>query len=125
MYGVCVTKSQNIIPILPEKVISHDPLLRSYLMPVLNSLFFYDKIFLLRQKKAIKSNKKYKNTTNLIFINLKFIDIRFMNLRFIDIRFINSRFIKIRFIKLNLFAYFQKKSLRWKCWFYQTSKSII
>ena len=54
--------------------------------------------------KAPKSTKKYKNTTNLRFINLrfidlKFIDIRFINLRFIDIRFINLRFIDIRFIK--------------------------
>ena len=53
-----------------------------------------------RDQKVPKSTKKYKNTTNLRFINLKFIDIRFINLKFIDIRFINLRFIDIRFIKL-------------------------
>ena len=59
--------------------------------------FFYDKISQVQKsttriqgtKKAPKSTKKYKNTTNLRFIDLKFINLRFINLKFIDIRFIN------------------------------------
>ena len=50
-----------------------------------------------KEYKAPKSTKKYKNTTNLRFINLRFIDIRFINLRFIDME------------KSNLSAYFRKK----------------
>ena len=53
-----------------------------------------------KEYKGPKSTKKYKNTTNLRFINSKFIDIRFINLKFIDIRLINLKFIDIRFIKL-------------------------
>ena len=34
-----------------------------------------------KEYKAPKSTKKYKNTTNLRFINLKFIDIRFIKLK--------------------------------------------
>ena len=72
---------------------------------VLNFLIFFTIRFHKYKKaqkeyKAPKNTKKYKNTTNLRFINLKFIDIRFINLRFIDIRFINLKFIDLRFIKL-------------------------
>ena len=60
-----------------------------------------------KEYKASKSTKKYKNTTNWRFINLKFIDIRFINLRFIDIRFIKLK--KYLEEKSNLIAYLRKK----------------
>ena len=59
---------------------------------VLNFLFFlHDKISQVQKstkkhKKALKSTKKYKNTTNLRFIDIRFIDIRFINLKFIKLK---------------------------------------
>ena len=53
-----------------------------------------------RHQKVPQNTKKYKNTTNLRFIDLRFTDLRFINLRFIDLRFINLRFIDLRFINL-------------------------
>ena len=78
---MCAKQSSNI-----------DEVIRS----VLNFLFFFTIRFHKYKKaqkeyKALKSTKKYKNTTNLRFINLKFIDIRFINLKFIDIRFIKLK----------------------------------
>ena len=88
-------------------------------------IFFSDKISQVQKstkkhKKALKSTKKYKNTTNLRFIDIRFINLkfiklkkhekatksttnlRFINSKFIDVRFINLKFIDIRFICLKL-----------------------
>ena len=61
-----------------------------------------------KEYKTPKSTKKYKNKTNLKFINLQFIDTRFISLRFIDIvDHLKKHHQQVE--KCNLFAYLRKK----------------